>query len=445
MSKISFIIMGAGKGTRMKSSVSKVMHKVAGLPMINYVINAVKPLNPHTGCVVVSPDNKDEVESVIGDVSTVLQQNASGTGSAVSACKDLFTAKNNTENTVIILNGDAPLIQTDTIAHLIDTKNEVNADISILGFLADNPTGYGRIMVADDDFVDAIIEDKECNDEQRQVNLCYSGIMAVSNKLLFELVDKIDNNNAKGEYYLTDIIKIAKSQDKKITFAIADENEVMGCDSKIDLSVAEAICQYNLRMEALEQGVHMLSPETVYFSHDTKIGKDVVIEPNVVFGLGVEISNNTTIRAFSHFEKCIIGENSVVGPYARIRPETVLQGDNKIGNFVEIKKSVIGKGSKINHLSYIGDTTMGNKVNIGAGTITCNYDGYDKYKTKIGDNVFIGSNTAIIAPVNLSDDSMVGAGSVITKNVEKDQLALSRCEQNNIDNYSKEFRDLKEK
>jgi len=442
MSKIGFIIMGAGKGTRMKSSVSKVMHKIAGLPMVNYVINAVKPLNPHMGCVVVSPHNKDEIKSVVGDVSTVLQQDAIGTGSAVRACKDLFTVNN---DTIVILNGDTPLIQTDTIAHLIDTKNESSADISILSFLANDPTGYGRIMVADDDFVDAIVEDKECDDEQKQVNLCYSGIMAVSANLLFELVDKIDNNNEKGEYYLTDIIKIAKLQDKKITFAIADENEVMGCDSKIDLSIAESICQYNLRMTALEQGVHMLAPETVYFSYDTKIGNDVVIEPNVVFGLGVKVSDNTIIRAFSHFEKCLIGENSIVGPYARIRPETVLQGDNKIGNFVEIKKSVIGRGSKINHLSYVGDTTMGENVNVGAGTITCNYDGYDKHKTQIGDNVFIGSNTALVAPVDLGDDSMVGAGSVITKNVNKDEMAISRSKQSNIDNYSKKFRDSKEK
>ena len=435
--------MGAGLGTRMKSQTSKVMHTVAGLPMINHVINAVAPLNPLSGVVVVGSHNEADVKSVIGDVDTVLQETPNGTGSAVAVCKDKLSGVN--DGSIVILNGDTPLIQTESIAELIASKDECGADIAILGFLPQDPTGYGRIMVGDDDFVDAIVECKECDEEQKQVNLCYSGIMAVGTDILFELVEGIDNNNAKGEYYLTDIIKIAKSSGKKVTFAVADENEVMGCDSKMDLSMAESIYQYNMRMGHLENGVNMVAPETVYFSYDTKIGNDVTIEPNVVFGTGVEIHNGSTIRAFSHLEGCRVGENSVVGPYARIRPDTVLAGDNKIGNFVELKKSEIGAGSKVNHLSYVGDTTMGENVNVGAGTITCNYDGYDKSQTKIGDDVFIGSNSALVAPVELGDGSMVGAGSTITKDVDKNDMAVARGKQTNLDGQAEKFRNSKKK
>ena len=409
--------------------------------MVNHVLNAVLPLSPKSGCVVVGPHNKEDVQETVTPIPTVLQSVADGTGSAVGVCEKTFS--DFTDGTIVILNGDTPLITTETISRLVQERQDTSSAISIMGFVPQDPSGYGRIVQDDNDSVIAIVEDKECNDEQKQINLCYSGIMAVDAKILFPLVNKISNENAKGEYYLTDIIDLANQQGLSISSCIAEEQQVLGCDSKIDLSNAESIFQYNSRINALANGVLMTAPETVYFSWDTQIGEDVVIEPNVVFGEGVVIEDGVNIRAFSHLEECKIKSNAIIGPFARIRPGTILDEDVKIGNFVEVKNAHIGRGSKINHLSYVGDSEVGENCNFGAGTITCNYNGFEKSITEIGNNVFVGSNSAFIAPLNVADGALIGAGSVVTNDVPENSLVIARANQENVLGAAAAFRNAK--
>ena len=437
------IIIGAGHGTRMKSSLPKVMHPVASLPMVNHVLNAVLPLGPKLACVVVGPHNVEEISETVLPFETVLQKTADGTGDAVKATKTFFQEYK--KGTIVVLFGDTPLISTETIAELVSAREHNNAGVSLLTFVSEDPTGYGRILVDKDDLVEAIIEEKDASDDIKEVRLCNAGAMAIDASIMFKLIDKIDNKNANNEYYLTSIVELARQSGRDVVYSIADEQEVMGCDSKIDLATAEGVWQYRRRMQALHDGVLMPAPETVYFSWDTTIGQDVTIEPNVVFGEGVEVGNHAIIRAFSHLEECSVGNDAVVGPYARIRPGAILEDNAKVGNFVEVKNARIGVGAKVNHLSYIGDSEVGQNTNIGAGTITCNYDGFNKSATLIGDNVQIGSNCALVAPVEIHDGSIVGAGSVITKNVPNDALALGRANQENIDGAAIIFRAKRKK
>ena len=436
------IIIGAGQGTRMKSSMAKVMHPVASLPMINHVLHAVLPLAPKLACAVAGPHNIEEISATVLPFETVLQQKANGTADAVKVTKLFF--KDYKKGTIVVLFGDNPLITTETIAQLILNREKTNAGVSLLTFVSEDPTGYGRIMVGEDNLVEAIIEEKDASDEQKEVHLCNAGAMAIDASLVWKLINKIDNKNANGEFYLTSIVALSRASGRDVVYSVADEQELMGCDSKIDLATAEGIWQYRRRIQALHDGVLMPAPETVYFSWDTTIGKDVTIEPNVVFGEGVEIGDNVSIRAFSHLEECSVGNGANVGPYARIRPGAVLEENTKIGNFVEIKNARIGAGAKVNHLSYVGDSEVGQNTNIGAGTITCNYDGFKKSATLIGDNVNIGSNCSLIAPVEIHNGSIIGAGSVITQNVPSDALALGRANQENIEGAAEIFRAKRE-
>ncbi len=429
LGKVGFIIMAAGQGTRMRSSLNKVLHPVGGLPMVNWVLNAVLDIEPQEGVVVVGPHNAQEVSATVNPMRTVMQDDFSGTGAAVKVCYNDF--KDFGDGTIVILNGDTPLITPQIIISLIKTRIQKNAHVAIMGFRTTDPTGYGRIVVDHMDSVHAVIEHKECTAEQIAIDVCYSGIMAVDAKILFDLVDKIDNDNAKNEYYLTDIIRLATQRGLSVAYDVADEKLLMGCDSKIDLARAEAIFQHHKRMQVLANGTLMSAPETVYFAWDTQLGADVSIEPNVYFGEGVHIGDGVHIRAFSHIEGAQIGNYVTVGPFARLRPNTILQKGVKIGNFVEVKNATLGQGSKVNHLSYVGDSTLGENCNIGAGTITCNYDGHNKHHTTMGNNVFVGSNTALVAPLTLGDNTLIGAGSVITHDVPDGALGLSRTKQVN--------------
>ncbi len=429
LGKIGFIIMAAGHGTRMRSSLNKVLHPVGGLPMVNWVLNAVLDTQPQDGVVVVGPHNADDVAATVSPIRTVLQDAFPGTGGAVRVCRNSF--KDFGDGTIVILNSDTPLITSHIITSLVETRIRKKAHMAIMGFRTSDPAGYGRIVVDNADSVHAIVEDKECTAEQRTIDLCYSGIMAVDATVLFDLVDKIDNANAERQYYLTDVIRLATQAGLSVAYAVADAHMLMGCDSKIDLAVAESLFQNDKRRHILANGTLMSAPETVYFAWDTQIGTDVVIEPHVYFGEGVSIGDGAYIRAFSHIEDTRIGNHVTVGPFARLRPGTVLQDNTKIGNFVEVKNATLGQGTKVNHLSYIGDSTLGTDCNIGAGTITCNYDGHNKHHTTMGNNVFVGSNTALVAPITLGDNTLIGAGSVITDDVPSGAVGISRAKQVN--------------
>lgn len=436
------IIMAAGKGTRMKSVKSKVMHEIAGLPLINHILNKSFECDIDKRVVIVSNENKEELKNAIGETEIAIQEDRNGTGGAIKSAKNNFSEFSNDDN-IIILNGDTPLISEHTINNIIETKKDDDCEIIIVGFQADDPTGYGRIVVDDDYYVEKIVEEVETTEEEKAIDLCYSGILIANGKLLFDLVMEISNNNPKGEYFLTDVIKIGRDKGLKVGFTISSQQELMGCDSKVDLALAESIWQHRTRMEMLEKGVYMPNPENVQFSWDTTIGDNVTIEPNVIFKGSVSVGDNTTILGFSYIEDTNIGENCNIGPYARLRPGTVIENEVKIGNFTEIKKSIIGNKTKVNHLSYIGDAQLGESINVGAGVITCNYDGYKKHKTIIGDNSFIGSDTSLVAPINIGAGSIIGAGSVIVENILENSLAISRTKQKMIPNGANLFRSKK--
>jgi len=422
---LQVLILAAGKGTRMKSDVPKVLHSVAGISMIDHVIMKAKLLRPSKISIMINRDLL-HLKKKYANIHFLLQEPQLGTGHAVQ----IFQKQNKSKNTkLLILYGDNPLID------LIDLKKIKlqlrNNDLAILGFNCHDNYSYG-IIIEQNGVVDEIVEFKDANKKQRKITICNSGVMALGTKAL-NLVNKIQNNNVKKEFYLTDIVKLSKKYNHRIKLVTAkDSKAALGINDMYELGVAENIMQDQLRKKAMKQGVRLIAPETVFLSKDTKFGKNVTIEPYVVIGSNVKIGNGSVIKSFSYVEGVIIKNKVVVGPYTRIRPGTVLEEGSKVGNFVEIKKSKINKNSKINHLSYIGDTTMGTGVNIGAGTITCNYDGKKKYKTIIKDKSFIGSNSSLVAPVSIGSYSIIGAGSVITKKVENNTLALTRSEQKKI-------------
>lgn len=436
---ISIIILGAGKGTRMKSDLPKVMHKIAGREMLNMVIDEAKTINPQNITIVISDEMTNYQKQITQnhsdlDINFAIQIERKGTGHAV--IEAVKTIKNLGEK-VIILYGDSPLIGSDTIKKMSEKLD--NFDLCILGFDETKPNKYGRLVIDKNGSLEKIVEFKDANESEQNIILCNSGIVAVNGKKLDNLLSKITNNNASNEYYLTDIVEIAGKEGYSKTYLKTDGFEVLGVNSKVDLANLENIKQNQLRQRMMEEGVTLLDPNSTYFSFDTKISKNSIIHPQVFFGNKVEIAENVEVKSFSHIEGAKIAENVVIGPFARIRPETILEKDVKIGNFVEIKKSKLKSGSKVNHLSYIGDSEVGTNSNIGAGTITCNYDGHNKYKTSIGDNVFVGSNTLFIAPIKVGDNSVIGAGSVITKEVGNDDLAVSRAKQLNIKNGGSKF------
>lgn len=434
MSKeVTTIILAAGKGTRMKSNISKPMHKIAGLEIISHIIKTVEKIDTKETIIVVSEENNEDITKCLSDKEKlVIQKERKGTGDATKTAIDIIS---NINNPVLITYGDMPLVESETYTKMIKRIYEENVSIVALGFYTKDTTNkYGRFKINADNNLESIIEFKDATEEERKNPLCNAGIYVIKNaELLKNLLERIDNKNASGEYYLTDIIKIAYKQKLKCVYDIAMENEVMGVNSRNELAVAEKIFQDKKRQEFMLSGVTLQEPSTVYFSYDTIIENDVTIEPNVFFANGVKIKSGTVIKSFSYLEDCEINNNVTIGPFARIRPGTVLKNNCKVGNFCEIKKSTIGNGTKINHLSYIGDTEIGDNTNIGAGTITCNYNGYTKSKTKIGNNSFIGSNTIMIAPINIGNNTMTAAGSVITNDVIDGAIAISRSEQKNLD------------
>ena len=420
------ILLAAGKGTRMNSDLPKAMHPIAGQPMIRHVLGTVEALSPARIVVVIGPE-MEKVAETVAPHTIVVQTERLGTGHAVIQAR---SALSDFKGDIVVLCADTPLITADTITELLSARaNTALSSVAVLGFRLKDPTGYGRLRCGADGGLEEIIEDEDATEGERQINLCNSGIMSFDGSSLFDLLDKIENNNSKGEYYLTDIVSYARASGKRCTVFEADADELHGVNSRFDLARAEKMMQKRLRLRALVNGVTLRDPSTTWMCIDTRIGRDVTIEPNVFFGPGVDIGDGVEIRAFSHLEGVRIKAGARIGPFARLRPGTVIGEGARVGNFVEIKSADVGAGAKINHLTYIGDARVGEGANIGAGTITCNYDGFSKHHTDVGAGAFIGSNTALVAPVSVGDRAIVGAGSVITEDVEDDALGVTRAAQ----------------
>ena len=418
---IAAIILAAGKGTRMKSALHKVLHPVAGRPMLLHLLASVEALQP-ARVVVVTGAGREQVEAAVGTRATVVVQEPQlGTGHAVAQAE---AALADFDGVVLILYGDVPLVETATMARMVAALTDAVAAV-VLGFRPADPGAYGRIL-STDGRIDKMVEFKDASDAERTATLCNSGLMAVRSRDLWPLLARVGNANAAGEYYLPDIVGLADRPSAVIETAAA---EVAGVNSRAELAGIEAAWQARARVAHMDNGVTLTAPDTVWFAHDTMVAADVTIEPNVVFGPGVTIARGATIRAHSHVVGASIGEDCDVGPFARLRPGTILDAGAKIGNFVETKNAHFGAGAKANHLSYLGDAEIGAKANIGAGTITCNYDGFFKYRTTIGAGAFIGSNSALVAPVTIGAGAIVGAGTTLTADVDPDALALARSPQ----------------
>jgi bifunctional UDP-N-acetylglucosamine pyrophosphorylase/glucosamine-1-phosphate N-acetyltransferase len=431
---VALIILAAGKGTRMMSDVPKVLHEVAGGSLLVHAMRSGSNLEPEQTVVVAGHGAEAVGTAALAydeDAIVVVQDEQLGTAHAVQQAKDALAGFS---GDVIVLYGDTPFIQPETLDAMLSAG--ATADVVVLGFAAADPGRYGRLIM-DGDGLERIVEFKDATDKERAINLCNSGVISAKADVIFDLLEAVSNDNAAGEYYLTDIIAIARAKGLSATVVRCDEAETMGINSRADLAVAEAAFQVRARKDAMANGVSLRAPDTVYFSHDTYIGSDTVVEPNVVFAVGVTVENNATIRAFSHLEGCHVSRGSVVGPYARLRPGTELAENVKVGNFVEIKNAVIEAGAKVNHLSYIGDAHVGERTNIGAGTITCNYDGVSKHRTMIGADVFVGSNTMLVAPVTLGDESMTATGTIVTKNVPEGDMAVGRARQENKPGFAR--------
>ncbi len=442
MTDLALVVLAAGMGTRMKSSIPKVLHKIAGRTMLSHVLHAGKALVPASAVVVHGPGKNSvqtEARSVIAGCDFAEQVDRLGTGHAVSMAKDLLAGF---KGVVLVLYGDAPLVKAQTLRALV-SQIEGNTRMVVLGFEAANPYGYGRLITKDHHVLD-IREELDCTENERGIRLCNSGIIAIDNELLWQLIPKLRNNNAKFEFYLTDLVKLANGAGSKVALTVCDELQVAGVNDRLQLATLERHFQAQARREAMLSGATLIDPDSVYFSADTKLGEDVVIEPHVFFGPAVVVADDVVIFAHSHIEGATISNGARIGPFARLRPGTEIGENAHIGNFVEIKKAVIGRGAKANHLSYIGDAKVGAGSNIGAGTITCNYDGYEKHLTDIGENVFVGSNTSLVAPVKIGAGANIAASSVITRDVPADALALTRPELQIKVGWAKRYRQVKQ-
>lgn len=424
---LALIILAAGKGTRMRSDLPKVLHPIAGAPLVVHAMEAGKPLSPDR-CVVVAGHGAELVRKRVLDhdpkAEIVLQTEQLGTAHAVDQAR---AALDGFDGDAIVLYGDTPFVSAETLTD-IQAARAGGADVVVLGFEAADPGKYGRLVVEGDRLA-CIVEAKDATPEELAITLCNSGVVCADRAVLFDLISKVGNDNASGEYYLTDIVDIANADGKRCVAVTCDEAETLGVNSRVDLAAAEAVFQAARRRKAMEEGATLVAPETVHFAYDTQLGRDVLVEPNVVFGPGVVVENGVKLRAFSQLEGCRVGQGSIVGPYARLRLGSDLAEGVKIGNFVETKNATLAKGAKVNHLSYIGDASVGSEANIGAGTITCNYDGVLKHHTEIGENAFIGSNSALVAPVKIGAKALVGAGSVISRDVPDEALAMTRAKQ----------------
>ncbi|MBT5076840.1 MAG: bifunctional UDP-N-acetylglucosamine diphosphorylase/glucosamine-1-phosphate N-acetyltransferase GlmU [Rhodospirillales bacterium] len=424
---MAIIILAAGEGTRMRSTLPKVLHPVCGKSMIGHAIDAARALSPANIMVVTSPAQESVREYVAGfdgHVTTCIQKKPQGTGDAVRAGLEGLA---DFGGPVVIAYGDMPLITPAVLKAVFDALPKSGDGLSVLGFQVTGDHAYGRLVQEPDGALARIVEARDASEYERAITLCNSGLMAASSAaLLSQLVARLDTDNAKGEYYLTDVIGLARTDNLPCAVAIGDGETLMGVNSRAELAVAERVMQTRLRTQAMDKGATLIDPSTVWFSHDTMLGRDVVVGPNVWFGPNVVIADNVEIRPNCHIEGASVGEGAIIGPFARLRPGADVRENAHIGNFVEIKAALIEPGAKINHLYYIGDARVGADTNIGAGTITCNYDGYNKFKTDIGAGVFVGSNTAMVAPVVVHDGAVIGAGSVVTSDVPKDALYVSR-------------------
>jgi bifunctional UDP-N-acetylglucosamine pyrophosphorylase/glucosamine-1-phosphate N-acetyltransferase len=422
------IILAAGKGTRMKSDVHKVLHPIAGRAMLDHLMGVLEGLGPARKIVIVG-SGREQVESLVdargGEI--VVQEQQLGTAHAVRQAEAKLA---DFDGDVLILYGDTPLIEVETMAQMLERLHAGDQPaIVVVGFRPNDPLQYGRIIARPDGTIEKMVEYKDATPEERAVDLCNSGLMAARANELFGLLARVGSDNAAGEYYLPDVVMLAAADGRRSAVIEAEPWEMAGVNSRAELAVVEAEYQRRRRLQAMADGVTLVAPDTVWFAHDTVVGRDSIIEPNVVFGPGVVIGERVCIRAFSHIEGATIADDAQIGPYARLRPGTEIGEKARVGNFVEVKKSKLGKGAKANHLAYLGDAEIGAGANIGAGTITCNYDGYFKYDTRIGEGAFIGSNTALVAPVTIGAGALVGAGSVITRDVAADAVALGRGEQ----------------
>ncbi|HEY4635078.1 MAG TPA: bifunctional UDP-N-acetylglucosamine diphosphorylase/glucosamine-1-phosphate N-acetyltransferase GlmU, partial [Rhodospirillales bacterium] len=424
--KTAAVILAAGLGTRMKSATPKVLHPLAGRPMILHLLAMLKKAKLAPRVVVVGK-GMQAVADAVRPHPTVVQHPVLGTGHAVMAAKPALQKFN---GDVLVVFGADPLIRPETVARMLEARRRrPKPAIVVLGFDAAEPGDYGRLVLGSDGRLQAIVEARDATANQKRFTLCNSGVMVVDGRHLWRLLDRLDRKNAKREYYLTDIVRLARAE--KLTCAVVegDEAELIGVNSRAELAKAEAVLQDRLRRAVMDGGATLIDPATVYLSHDTKLGRDVTVGPNVWFGPGVRVGKGTEILAYCHIEGARIAPGARIGPFARLRPGAVIAEDAHIGNFVEIKNADIAAGAKVNHLTYVGDARVGAKANVGAGTITCNYDGFGKYYTDIGAGAFIGSNTALVAPVRIGARAIVGAGSVITKDVAADALALTRAPQ----------------
>jgi bifunctional UDP-N-acetylglucosamine pyrophosphorylase / glucosamine-1-phosphate N-acetyltransferase len=420
------IVLAAGQGTRMKSDLAKVLHPIAGRPMIGHVLAALDQAGIDRVVVVIGP-GMDDVAGAVAPHRTAIQDRPLGTGDAVRAARRALAGF---DGDVLVLFGDTPLLTADTIAAMAAARRASGAAVVVLGFRPDDPAQYGRLVTDEGGALEAIVEHAEATPAQRAIGVCNAGIMAIDGRHLFSLLDRITNDNTKGEFYLTDIVAIARAEGLGCAVHEAGSaEEVMGINARAELAVAEGAMQRRLRAAAMAGGATLIDPGTVYLSADTVLGRDVTIGPQVFFGPGVRVADRVEIRAFCHIEQATIASGAVIGPFARLRPGADIGSGAHIGNFVEIKAAVVEDGAKINHLSYIGDARIGAGANVGAGTITCNYDGFFKSHTDIGAGAFIGSNTALVAPVRIGDGAIVGAGSVITIDVPDGALGVSRAQQ----------------
>jgi len=435
------VVLAAGEGTRMRSSAPKVLHPVAGQSLLAHVLAAAPKGAGAALAVVVGPDHRaveDEVKRLRPDAATYIQRERLGTAHAVLAARDAIARG---ADDLLIAFGDTPLISAATFARLRAPLRN-GAALAVLGFQAADPAGYGRLLVEGNRLV-AIREQADASPAERAIKLSNAGVMAFDGRRALQIIEKIGNANSKGEYYLTDAVAIVRELGLEAVVIETNEDEVRGINTKAQLAEAEAVMQARLRKAALEAGVTMIAPDTVFLAADTTFGSDVTIEPFVVIGPGVSISDGAVIHSFSHIVQSSIGKNALVGPFARMRPGTSLGDGAKIGNFVETKAATLEAGVKVNHLSYIGDTHVGAKANIGAGTITCNYDGIAKHKTEIGEGAFIGTNSSLVAPVKIGNGAYIGSGSVITRDVPDDAMAMSRSPQTNREGGAARFREIK--
>jgi bifunctional UDP-N-acetylglucosamine pyrophosphorylase/glucosamine-1-phosphate N-acetyltransferase len=423
----------------MRSDKPKVLHEVASAPLLIHAMKSAEAIAPERRVIVAGfgfDAVKAATEAYDPEAHVVLQAEQNGTGHAVDQARDALA---DFDGTAIVLFADTPFIQPETLRS-IEAKLADGADVVVLGFEAEVPGGYGRLVMDGDD-LDAIVEAKDASPEQLEISFCNSGVMAAKSDLMFSLISDVGTDNAQGEYYLTSIVGIARERGLTCKAVACPEAETLGINSRANLAEAEAVFQSRARAAAMANGATLIAPETVFFAHDTRIGRDVVIEPNVYFAAGVSVEDGVTIRANSHLEGCTLRSGATVGPYARLRPGADIGESARIGNFVEVKAAEIGKGAKVNHLSYVGDASVGEKANIGAGTITCNYDGVFKHRTEIGKGAFVGSNASLVAPVVIGDEAMIGSGSVISKSVPDGDLALGRARQENKTGWGKKFMD----